>query len=625
MLSSAPRPSTHTARSSFQNRCLSLICGPSTSPCTAVDEGTLFLRCCGAESGPSPVPPLRAPPVNPFIAAAPYEGRKKLDAMEMDSDDICWICLDDDKSRALVRPCACPRAVHPQCMARWQLQQAGRPEETQCRFCNSVLADWKSSLTPEPLALEVAKVQPIMVVYFEGEIHRIPVRRGNEGLSDFTNRIRDLFRLPEDVDISLTFGCKEPMSGRHLKLEGIGAFDAAVHCASVAAAERQQKIRSSGGGGSDKGSAGGDAADASGTQRGGGGEGSSSSSHEQAEAESSDAATVSGASPFMYGGCPTPDGGPHTGDSSLPLEEQELLQQHFAAAHDGNATYYGGVSTYQTSAGGSPHPPAFTSQFVLPQADMQARQQRKQQETFDYSGDSAPPTPTHEGHSEMQSDFSASSATPGHSRLSAASSMLLLPTISGMTSASRSFGSTLGDLPSFPSAQHSVGQSRMAQLPYGAATAIASPDRHSNGSNSSGGSHRHVVSVEQSAPYTSRRVCRSQSVSDAPHAPPHDEFGHAELGHEVDGTAADARPIADYRSLGALKTSGGGFGSAKPQSHSMEFDGRLATLGRRILSGILRHGPSPAHSRSHGGSGLCHVGSGGGSDGSDAAVRYPAH
>lgn len=35
------------------------------------------------------------------------------------------------------------------------------------------------------------------------------------------------------------------MSGTHLKLEGMGAFDAAVHCASVAAAERQQKLKKS--------------------------------------------------------------------------------------------------------------------------------------------------------------------------------------------------------------------------------------------------------------------------------------------------------------------------------------------------------------------------------------------
>jgi hypothetical protein len=41
-----------------------------------------------------------------------------------------------------------------------------------CRFCSSTLADWKASLTPEALKPEVQHVQPIMVVYFEGEIHR---------------------------------------------------------------------------------------------------------------------------------------------------------------------------------------------------------------------------------------------------------------------------------------------------------------------------------------------------------------------------------------------------------------------------------------------------------------------
>ncbi|GBF99335.1 hypothetical protein Rsub_11747 [Raphidocelis subcapitata] len=160
----------------------------------------------------------------------------------------CWICLDDaseDGSRRLVSPCKCPRRVHPPCLARWQLQQAGRHEEKFCRFCNTTLADWKANLTPKDLAPEVSKVQPIMVVYFEGQIHRIPVKQGPDGLDEFQSQIRELFRLPEDVDISLTFGCKEPMSGQHLKLEGIGAFDAAVHCASVAAADRQQKIKRS--------------------------------------------------------------------------------------------------------------------------------------------------------------------------------------------------------------------------------------------------------------------------------------------------------------------------------------------------------------------------------------------
>jgi hypothetical protein len=33
------------------------------------------------------------------------------------------------------------------------------------------------SLTPDNLKPEVERVQPIMVVYFEGQIHRIPVKQ----------------------------------------------------------------------------------------------------------------------------------------------------------------------------------------------------------------------------------------------------------------------------------------------------------------------------------------------------------------------------------------------------------------------------------------------------------------
>lgn len=39
-------------------------------------------------------------------------------------DEACWICLSS--VTPLVRPCACPRLVHQKCLARWQLQQAGK-------------------------------------------------------------------------------------------------------------------------------------------------------------------------------------------------------------------------------------------------------------------------------------------------------------------------------------------------------------------------------------------------------------------------------------------------------------------------------------------------------------------
>ena len=70
-------------------------------------------------------------------------------------------------------------------------------------------------------------------------MRRIPVRQGSAGLKEFTDKIRALFHLPEDKGIELSFGCREPMFGVHLQLDRIGAFDAVVHCASVAAAERQ--------------------------------------------------------------------------------------------------------------------------------------------------------------------------------------------------------------------------------------------------------------------------------------------------------------------------------------------------------------------------------------------------
>ena len=55
-----------------------------------------------------------------------------------EEQDVCWICLDDSTGETgketMMSPCLCPRRVHPKCLARWQLQQAGRPEETHCRW-----------------------------------------------------------------------------------------------------------------------------------------------------------------------------------------------------------------------------------------------------------------------------------------------------------------------------------------------------------------------------------------------------------------------------------------------------------------------------------------------------------
>lgn len=157
----------------------------------------------------------------------------------------CWICLETAKTAPLIKPCACPRFVHEKCIARWQLQSAGKREESQCRFCGQSLPDWKKNMTP-------ANVTPcrtaVMAVVLNGQEHRITVEPGPKGRSQFEAEIRRLFGLSQDDELEFTFDCQAPGEdvGRaeNLLLEGKNAFEAAFHCAAVTAALRaQQKSR----------------------------------------------------------------------------------------------------------------------------------------------------------------------------------------------------------------------------------------------------------------------------------------------------------------------------------------------------------------------------------------------
>lgn len=153
---------------------------------------------------------------------------------------ICWICLDGAKGdTALLRPCNCPRYAHAGCLARWQLQSAGSRRETHCEFCDSTLPDWKSTLTP----VCGANAPAVMNVNFDGQTYSFEVKPGPAGYKQFTQAIREAFSLPEDSELNITFTCDEPSqglihAGSLLTLQGAGAYDAAVHCASVSAARR---------------------------------------------------------------------------------------------------------------------------------------------------------------------------------------------------------------------------------------------------------------------------------------------------------------------------------------------------------------------------------------------------
>ncbi|KAG2436705.1 hypothetical protein HXX76_006231 [Chlamydomonas incerta] len=111
-----------------------------------------------------------------------------------------------------------------------------------CDFCSAKLPDWKHALTP-PCG---SQAPAVMNVNFGGRTYSFEVQPGPEGYRRFTSAIRAAFALPEDSELNITFTCDEPNSepavssvaGSLLTLQGAGAYDAAVHCASVSAARR---------------------------------------------------------------------------------------------------------------------------------------------------------------------------------------------------------------------------------------------------------------------------------------------------------------------------------------------------------------------------------------------------
>lgn len=79
---------------------------------------------------------------------------------------------------------------------------------------------------------------PTMSVTFNGQIHHVLVRGGPGGYEKFVQDIRDMFAITEELDMHLAFDCADPVSGQLVKLNGSGAFQAAVHCATISAAKR---------------------------------------------------------------------------------------------------------------------------------------------------------------------------------------------------------------------------------------------------------------------------------------------------------------------------------------------------------------------------------------------------
>jgi hypothetical protein len=95
-------------------------------------------------------------------------------------------------------------------------------EETTCRFCHEVLADWKNVMT-ESTGSRV--VTPYMRISFNGRTHKVAVRPGHEGSEDFQREIKRLLQLPEDQQFDVIFHCRAPGTGKSPSKIELCSFD----------------------------------------------------------------------------------------------------------------------------------------------------------------------------------------------------------------------------------------------------------------------------------------------------------------------------------------------------------------------------------------------------------------
>lgn len=155
-------------------------------------------------------------------------------------EEMCWICLEPGTvHNDLRQPCQCPRYVHTRCLARWQLQSAGKEEETHCRFCKATLPDWRTSYPARQQNLAT----PVLTVTCKGRTHRLTARPGPEGCEEFKTQLQQIFGISTDMSFSITFNIKTPQAGGRLQLHGLACYDAAFYCAAVTAGCRAEQRR----------------------------------------------------------------------------------------------------------------------------------------------------------------------------------------------------------------------------------------------------------------------------------------------------------------------------------------------------------------------------------------------
>lgn len=130
-----------------------------------------------------------------------------------DGSCVCWVCLQDTGD--LVYPCACPRAVHEACLAKWQLHCCGREEELCCRFCRQPLPHWRQAFQHRcaPASSDACDVTPLMSIQFHGQTYWLQVHTGEGSVAQFKADVKRLLGLDTEEDFDITFELQVPGEG----------------------------------------------------------------------------------------------------------------------------------------------------------------------------------------------------------------------------------------------------------------------------------------------------------------------------------------------------------------------------------------------------------------------------
>ena len=145
----------------------------------------------------------------------------------------CWICLQrGEPGRELKNHCECKcLRAHDDCLAHWQLRNAGNAAEQRCRLCGNALPDWKElSLQGRGIAKEVT-----LAVQVNGRVEHMKVKLGGqEKVAEFTDKLKKAFGLSDHTSLDIDFTVQNPFHPEEsVTLNGLGTYQAAVHCGAL--------------------------------------------------------------------------------------------------------------------------------------------------------------------------------------------------------------------------------------------------------------------------------------------------------------------------------------------------------------------------------------------------------